>query len=118
MWPPVQLTRRQPHLRVAGAFVCGETELEKLMNRESEQYRFARVEAYHATMAHLEEQFRDRDVNLDEMEAVVAKELAGEAVCAPWRRLQVEREGCREGMRLAALQFLSQYREAMRNCRW
>lgn len=32
------------------------------MNRESEQYRFVRVEAYHTTLAHLEEQFRDTQV--------------------------------------------------------
>jgi hypothetical protein len=62
MWPPVQLTRRQPRLRAAGAFVCAETELEKPMNRQSEQYRFARVEAYHTTVANLEKQFRDRAI--------------------------------------------------------
>ncbi|HEX4005477.1 MAG TPA: hypothetical protein VHX60_04850 [Acidobacteriaceae bacterium] len=43
------------------------------MNCESEQYRFARLEAYHTTLAHLEEQFRDRAVNLGEMEAAVAE---------------------------------------------
>lgn len=84
------------------------------MDRESEPYRFARVEAYHATRACLEKQFSDRAVNLEEMEAAVARQLARETCCASWRRSEIERAGCREGMRLAALQFLSQYREALK----
>jgi len=56
-------------------------------------------------------------VNLEEMEAAVAEQLAKENLCAPWRTSETERAGCREGMRLAAFQFLSQYREAMRNLR-
>jgi hypothetical protein len=88
--------------------------MEESMNRESEQYRFARVEAYHTTLAHLEKQFKDRAVNLEEMEAAVARELGRERLCAPWRKSENERAGCREGMRLAARQFLSQYREAIR----
>ena len=87
------------------------------MNRESEQYRFARIEGYRITLARLEEQFKDRAVNLEEMEAAVAEQLAKENLCAPWRTSETERAGCREGMRLAALQFLSQYREVMRNLR-
>ena len=85
------------------------------MNRESEQYRFARVEAYYATLAHLEKQFRDRAINLGEMEAAVAEHLGKEWFCAPWRKSESERAGCREGMRLAGLQFLSQYREVLLN---
>ena len=84
------------------------------MHRESEQYRFARIEAYIITLARLQEQFEDTAVNLDEMEAAVATQLANNS-CAPWRTSEIERAGCREGMRLAALQFLSQYREAIRN---
>jgi len=53
------------------------------MNRESEQYRFGRVEGYHTTLAHLEKQFRDRAVNLEEMEPAVAEQLAKERLCAP-----------------------------------
>jgi len=83
------------------------------MNCESEQYRFARVEAYHTTLAHLEKQFRDRAVDLEEMETAVAEQLARERLCAPWRKSENERAGCREGMRLAGLEFLSQYREAI-----
>lgn len=87
------------------------------MNRKREQYRFARIEGYRITLARLEEQFKDRAVNLEKMEAAVIEQLAKENLCAPWRRSETERAGCREGMRLAAIQFLSQYREAMRNLR-
>lgn len=87
------------------------------MNRESEQYRFARIEGYRITLTRLEEQFKDRAVNLAEVEAAVVEQLAKETQCAPWRRSETERAGCREGMRLAALQFLSQYWEAMRSGR-
>lgn len=85
------------------------------MNREPEQYRFARLETYHATLAHLEEQFRGRAVNLEEMEAAVAEHLGAKRLCAPWRKSENERAGCREGMRLAGLQFLSEYRALMRS---
>jgi hypothetical protein len=87
------------------------------MHRESEQYRFARIEGYIITLARLQEKFEDRAVNLEEMEAAVLEQLAQENLCAPWRTSETERAGCREGMRLAALQFLSQYREAVRNLR-
>ncbi len=87
------------------------------MNRESEQYRFSRIKGYIITLARLEEQFEDTAVNLDEMEAAVARHLAKEYFCAPWRTSETERAGCREEMRLAAHQFLSQYREAIRNLR-
>jgi hypothetical protein len=100
-------------LPAAGAFVCLETELEELMNRESEQYRFARVEAYHTTLANLEKQFSVRAVSLEEMETAVAEQLAKERLCVPWRKSEDERAACRDGMRLAALQFLSQYQEAL-----
>lgn len=76
------------------------------MNRKSEQYRFARIEAFYITLARLEAQFKDRAINLAEMEAAVAEQLTKEALCAPWRTTETERAGCREGMRLAAVQFL------------
>ena len=79
------------------------------MNRESEPYRLARIEGHRITLARLKEQFKDRAVNLAEMEAAVAEQLSTQSCCAPWRRSETERAGCREGMRLAALQFLSQY---------
>ena len=85
------------------------------MNRKSEEYRFARIEALHITLARLEGQFRDKAVNLDEMEAAADSELANEAPCAPWRQSEAERAGCREGVRLAVSHFISQYREALQN---
>ena len=87
------------------------------MHRESEQYRFARIEGYIITLARLQEKFEDKAVNLEEMEAAVVEQLAKENLCVPWRTSETERAGCREGMRLAAHEFLSQYREAIRNLR-
>ncbi len=84
------------------------------MNRKSEQYRFARIEGYRITLMRLEEQFKDSAVNLDKMETAVIEQLATENLCAPWRRSETERAGCREGMRLATIEFLSQYREVIR----
>jgi len=83
------------------------------MHDESEQYRFGRIEGYLITLARLQEQFKDTAVNLEEMKVAVARQLAKENLCAPWRTSETERAGCREGMRLAAFQFLSQYRAAV-----
>jgi hypothetical protein len=85
------------------------------MNRESEEYRFARIEAYRITLARLGNQFCDKAVNLEKIQEFAASELANEADCAPWRQSETERAGCREGMQVAAAEFLLQYREAMRN---
>ena len=87
------------------------------MLRESEEYRFARIEGYRITLLRLEEQFKDRAISLEKMEAAVVGQLAKTNLCAPWRTSEAERAGCRAGMRLAAMQFLSQYREALRNLR-
>ena len=85
------------------------------MFRESEEYRFARIEGYGIALTRLEAQFRDKAVDLENMENAVIEQIANENLCAPWRGSESERAGCREGVRLAAIQFLSQYREAMRN---
>ncbi|MFZ0745104.1 MAG: hypothetical protein WAM85_11900 [Terracidiphilus sp.] len=87
------------------------------MHRESEQYRFARIDGFVITLARLREQFEDRAVNLEEMEAAVVEQLAKENLCAPWRTSEAERAGCRAGMRLAAIQFLSEYRKAIESVR-
>jgi len=86
-----------------------------MIRDESEQYRFARIEGYRITLTLLEERFKDRAVNLEKMEVAVIEQLAKENLCAPWRTSETERAGCRAGMRLAAIQFLSQYRELLRN---
>jgi len=87
------------------------------VNRKSEQYRFARIEGYRITLPRLEEQFKDGAVNLEEMKDALSEQLAKRAFCAPWRRSEIERAGCRDGMRLAALEFLSQYQDALRDLR-
>jgi hypothetical protein len=46
------------------------------MHRESEQYRLALIEGYRITLSRLEEQFTDRAINLEEMEAAVSEQLA------------------------------------------
>jgi hypothetical protein len=61
----------------------------------------------------LKSSLRDAVVDLEKVEAAVIEQLAKENLCAPWRRSETERAGCHEGMRLAAINFLSQYREAM-----
>ena len=86
-----------------------------MIRDESEQYRFARIEGYRITLTLLEERFKDRAVNLEKMEVAVIEQLAKENLCAPRRTSETERAGCRAGMRLAAIQFLSQYRELLRN---
>lgn len=68
---------------MAGAFFCLETELEELMHSESKQYHFARIEGYRIALAHLEDQFRDAAVNLEQMDAAVVEQLAKETLCAP-----------------------------------
>ena len=85
------------------------------MNRESEEFRFARIEAYRITLARLGNQFCDKAVNLEKIQEFAASELTKEVHCAPWRQSETERAGCREGMRLAVIQFLTQYRDIMRS---
>jgi hypothetical protein len=50
-------------------------------------------------------------------QAVVIAQLAKEDLCAKWRTSEPERAGCIAGMRLAAIELLSQYREALQNVR-
>jgi hypothetical protein len=75
------------------------------MNREYQQYRFARIEAQNITRARLEAQFRDGITDLEELEKAIEQQLTMEPTCAPWRKSETERAGRREGMRMAALEF-------------
>ena len=75
------------------------------MNQEFQQYRFARIEAQNITRARLETQFRDGIADLGELEKAVEQQLTSESTCTPWRKSEVEQTGCREGMRMAALEF-------------
>jgi hypothetical protein len=85
------------------------------MNRDFEQYRFARIEGHNITQARLETQFRNRITDVDEIESAIAKELTAEpANCTPWRTTEMEQTGCREGIRMAALEFYWSLRQELR----
>jgi hypothetical protein len=80
------------------------------MNREFEQYRFARIEGRNVTRARLQTQFKDGFNDLDELEKAIALELTMETPCAPWRKSEIGQMGCREGMRLAIHEFFGELR--------
>ncbi len=84
------------------------------MNQEFQQYRFARIEAHNITRARLEAQFRDGITDLEELEKGIEQQLTMEPTCAPWRKSQVEQAGCRDGMRMAALEFYWAHRSGLR----
>ena len=75
------------------------------MNREFQQYRFARIEAQNITLAWLETQFKPGIGSLDKVEKVIEQLIESELTCTPWRQSEAERAGCREGRRMAALEF-------------
>jgi hypothetical protein len=80
------------------------------MNREFEQYRFARIEGRNVTRARLQSQFKDGINDLDELEKAIALELTMETPCTPWRKSEIEQIGCREGTRLAIHEFFGELR--------
>ncbi len=85
------------------------------MNADFQQYRFARIEGHNITRARLEAQFRNGIDDLDELENAIAKQLTAEPTnCAPWRKTEIEQTGCREGMRMAALEFYWSHRQELR----
>jgi hypothetical protein len=90
---------------------CPKHNQREIMNRESEDYLFARIEAHCITLARLGDQFSDKAVDLEKMQAAAAGELAREALCAPWRQSETERAGCREGVRAAVREFLYEYQK-------
>ena len=75
------------------------------MNREFQQYRFARIEAQNITRARLEAQFKNRIGGLEEIEKAIEQLIMTESACTPWRTSEVERAASRDGMRMAALEF-------------
>ena len=83
------------------------------MNRELQQYRFARIEAQNITKARLEEQFKNGIGGLDEVEKAIKQLITTEPTCTPWRQSEAERAGSRDGTRMAALDF---YRAPRRRC--
>jgi len=85
------------------------------MNAEFQQYRFARIEAHHIARARLEAQFKNGITDLDELENAIAQQLTGEPTnAAPWRNSEIEQTACREGIRMAALEFFWSHREQLR----
>jgi hypothetical protein len=72
------------------------------MNREFQKYRFARIEAQNITRARLEAQFKD---GIGDFEEAIARLVTTEPPCTPWRDSELERAGCRDGTRIAALEF-------------
>ena len=84
------------------------------MNQEFQQYRFARIEAHNITRAKLEKQFKDGIDSLEELEKAIEEVLTMEPTCTPWRKSEAERAGCREGMRMAALEFYWAHRSGLR----
>ncbi len=80
------------------------------MNREFQQYRFARIEAQNITRARLETQFKDRIGALEEVEKAIEQLILTEPTCTPWRQSEVEQTGSCDGTRMAALEFYWAYR--------
>ena len=85
------------------------------MNHEFQQYRLARIEGYNITRALLELRFHSGIGDLGAFENAVAEQLtAMPTTIAAWRQSELEQAGCREGTRLAALEFYWEHREAKR----
>ena len=75
------------------------------MDREFQQYRFARIEAQNITRTRLEAQFKDETGGLEQIEKAIEQLIMTEPTCTPWRQSEVERAGFRDGTRMAALEF-------------
>ena len=85
------------------------------MNHEFQQYRLARVEGYNITRALLESRFDSGIGDLGKFEKAIAEQLAmPPTTTAAWRQSEMEQAGCREGMRLAALEVYWEHREEIR----
>ena len=84
------------------------------MNREFQQYRFARIEAHNVARARLESQFMTGRTDFEKLERAIERELAELTTCAPWRRSEIEQMGCRDGARMAALEFFWAHRQEFR----
>ena len=80
------------------------------MDREFQQYRFARIEAKAITRARLEAQFKDGTGGLEEVEKAIEQIIRTEATCTPWRQSEMEHAGSRDGTRMAAFEFYWAYR--------
>jgi hypothetical protein len=86
------------------------------MNREFQEYRFARIEAHNITRARLEAQFKDGIADLEEVEKAIEQLITTEPTCTPWHTSEVEQTGSHDGTRLAALEFYWAYRRRPLSC--
>ena len=85
------------------------------MSQKFQQFRFARIEALNITRARLEERFKNGICSAAELEAVIAEQLTVEPTKqVPWRQSDMEKVACREGIRLAALEFYWEHRHDTR----
>jgi hypothetical protein len=85
------------------------------MQPEFQQYRLALIEARTVTRARLEAQFTGQVADIDDVEKAVAQQLATETTnCVAWRASEIERAGCRDGIRIAALEFYWKHRQQRR----
>jgi hypothetical protein len=99
---------------MAGALLSNQPSKENnRMNREFQQYRFARIEAHNVARARLESQFMTGRIDFDKLERAIERELAEPTICAPWRRSEIEQMGCRDGARMAALEFFWAHRQEL-----
>jgi len=85
------------------------------VDNEYQQHRLARIEGYNITRARLRVQFGKGVMNRAELEKAIAEHLSAlSAKIAAWRRSEMEQAGYQEGIRLAALEFYWEHREAAR----
>jgi len=80
------------------------------MSHDLQQYRFARIEGEKITRARLQARFKAGIPNLGELEQAIRQQMTTEPMCTPWRKSTAEQAGCREGMRLAALEYYWEHR--------
>ena len=80
------------------------------MEREFQQYRYARIEAQNITRARLEAQFKDGIGSLEVVEKTIEKLITTGPRCTPWRQSELEQAGSRDGTRIAALEFYWSHR--------
>ena len=83
------------------------------MKREFQQYRFAWIEGNNITRARLESQFMTGTIDFEKLERAIERELAEPAICAQWRRSEIEQMGGRDGARMAALEFFWAHRQEL-----
>ena len=86
------------------------------MNQEFLQYRLARIEGYNIARARLQSRFANKIGDPGEFEKAIAEQMAMSPLAiAAWRQSEMEQASCREGIRLAALEFYWEHREQIRS---